>query len=70
MDKIRLVHDVVGKALMVLLGDPASEHICEETADEVVLMKDAVGHVIGLEILHCHPAGTGLTVETIVTPAA
>ena len=72
MDKIRLVHDIVGSTLTMWLGDPSTEHICEETADEVVLMKDAAGRLIGVEILHYRPATVGavLNVETFVTPAA
>lgn len=68
MDKIKVVHDTVGHTLTVWLDDPAKEHVCEETADEVVLMKDAAGRVIGFELLHYQPAGTGqgLAVETVV----
>ena len=53
------------------LGDPAKEHVCEETADEVVLMKDALGCVIGFELLHYAPAdpAAGLTVETVLRAA-
>jgi hypothetical protein len=43
MDAIKIVHDAVGQTLRVWLDDPAKEHICEETQDEVVLMKDASG---------------------------
>lgn len=68
MDKIRVIHDAVGHTLTVWLEDPAKEHICEETTDEVVLMKDANGRVIGFELLHYHPteAMAGLAVETVV----
>ncbi len=55
MDTIRVVHDEVGHTLTVWLDDPALEHVCEETADEVVLMKDATGRVIGFEVLHYRP---------------
>jgi hypothetical protein len=40
MDKIKVVHDVEGQTLTVWLDDPAKEAVCEETTDEVVLMKD------------------------------
>jgi hypothetical protein len=72
MDKIKVIHDIVGHTLTVWLDDPAKEHICEETADEVVLMKDASGRVIGFELLHYRPVepSTGLTVETVVQTAA
>jgi uncharacterized protein YuzE len=68
MDKIRVIHDTVGHTLTIWVGDPQSEHVAEETADEVVVMKDAQGRVIGVEVLHYRPATVepGLAVETIV----
>lgn len=68
MDKIKIVHDAVGHTLTVWLDDPATEHVCEETRDEIVLMKDASGRVIGFEMLHYRPvqAAAGLAVETVV----
>ena len=46
--------------------------MCEETTEEVVLMKDASGHVIGFELLHYRPADAtlGLAVETVVRASA
>lgn len=71
MDKIKIVHDTTGHTLTVWLDDPSKEHVCEETADEVVLMKDAQGKIIGFELLHYHPkGGTGLSVETVVRAEA
>jgi hypothetical protein len=68
MDKIRVIHDTVGHTLTVWMADPSQEYVCEETADEVVLMKDASGHVIGFELLHYQPAGAGrdLAIEAVV----
>jgi hypothetical protein len=68
VDKIKVIHDATGHTLTVWLDDPAKEHICEETAEEVVLMKDASGRVIGFELLHYHPAegARGLAVETVI----
>ncbi len=70
MDKIKVIHDLAGQTLTVWFGDPAKESVCEETADEVVLMKDAGGKVIGFELLNYRPAegAAGLTVETVVRP--
>jgi hypothetical protein len=39
MTKIRVIHDTVGKTLTVWLDDPEKEHVAEETAEEVILMK-------------------------------
>lgn len=71
MDKISVIHDVSGRTLTVWLDDPGKEHICEETTDEVILMKDKEGRVIGFELLHYRPCSgeTGLVVETIVRGA-
>jgi len=68
MDQIKVVHDALGHTLTIWLDDPNLEHICEETADEVVLMKDVNGRVIGFELLHYRPAQSspGLSVETVV----
>jgi hypothetical protein len=69
MDTIKVIHDAVGHTLTIWLDDPTKEHVCEETADEVILMKDTAGRVIGFELLHYRPAasaGTGLAVETVV----
>jgi hypothetical protein len=68
MDQIKVIHDALGHTLTVWLDDPNLEHVCEETADEVVLMKDATGRVIGFELLHYRPAQSspGLSVETVI----
>ena len=54
------------------VDDPVKEAVCEETIDEVVLMKDANDRVIGFELLHYRPADAelGLAVETIIRVAA
>lgn len=69
MDKLKVIHDVVGHTLTVWFDEPGKEHVCEETSDEVVLMKDRDGRVIGFELLHYAPsvqAWKGLSVETVV----
>lgn len=52
MAQVKVAYDRVGNTLTVWLGDPQDEYICEETGDEVVLMKDKMGHVIGFEKLN------------------
>ncbi len=47
-----MFHDRDGKTLTVWFGDSRNEYVCEETGDEVVLMKDSAGHVIGFEKLN------------------
>lgn len=68
MEKIKVVHDTKGHTLTVWFDDPAKEHVCEETSEEIVLIKDVGGRVIGFEMLNYHLADEikGLSVETIV----
>jgi hypothetical protein len=47
MEKVRVFYDRVGNTLTVWFGDPQDEYVCEETGDEVILMKDRTGRVIG-----------------------
>ena len=52
MEKIRVYHDRTGNTLSVWFDDPNKEHLCEEIGDDVVLMKDRRGRVIGFERLN------------------
>jgi uncharacterized protein YuzE len=68
VDKVRVYYDRTGNTLTVWFDDPKREHVCEEIDDDIVLMKDAEGRVIGFERLNYlsrkHQAqGTPLPVE-------
>jgi hypothetical protein len=52
MDKVRIYYDRAGNTLTVWFDDPAKETVCEEIGDDVVLMKDRRGRVIGCERLN------------------
>ncbi len=52
MEKIRVFYDKQGNTLNVWFDDPLLEHVCEETGDEVILVKDKGGRVIGFEKLN------------------
>ena len=52
MDKVRVYFDRTGNTLTVWFDDPAKESVCEEIDDDVVLMKDRRGRVIGFERLN------------------
>jgi uncharacterized protein YuzE len=72
MAKIKVIHDTAGQTLTIWLDDPAGEHVCEETSEETILMKDASGRVIGFEILNYRPceADGVLSVESVVRAAS
>lgn len=52
MDKVRVYYDRTGNTLTVWFDDPATEVVCQEIGDDVILMKDRRGRVIGLERLN------------------
>lgn len=52
MGKVKIFHDTERNTLSVWFDDPEKEAVCEETGDEVVLVKDDEGNVIGFEKLN------------------
>jgi hypothetical protein len=58
MEEIRIIMDKKGNTLHVWFDDPSKEHICEETGDEVILIKDIDGKVIGFEKLNFKVSAT------------
>jgi uncharacterized protein YuzE len=52
MARVKVFYDRQGNTLTVWFGDPQEEYVCEETGEEVVLMKDRAGSVIGFEKLN------------------
>jgi uncharacterized protein YuzE len=52
MALVKVYYDKEGNTLTVWFSDPKEEYVCEETGEEVVLMKDKSGRVIGFEKLN------------------
>ncbi len=52
MANVKVYYDRQGNTLTVWFEDPRSEHSCEETGEEIVLMKNLAGKVIGFEKLN------------------
>jgi len=52
MAQVKVYYDRTGNTLTVWFGNPQDEYVCEETGDEVILMKDKSGQVIGIEKLN------------------
>ncbi len=71
MEKIRVYYDSHGNTLNVWFTHPNKEHVCEETGEEVVLVKDRRGKVIGFEKLNFLPGNRHsikqLPVEVLVS---
>ena len=68
MAQVKVFYDRTGNTLTVWFGDPQEEYVCEETGDEVILMKDRAGRVIGFEKLNVATEGAvplGIAFETI-----
>ena len=52
MAQVKVFYDQEGNTLTVWFGNPEDEYIVEETGEEIVLMKDKKGVVIGFEKLN------------------
>lgn len=50
--EVKICYDRDGNTLTVWFGDPTDEYVAEETGEEIVLMKDRAGKVIGFEKLN------------------
>ena len=56
MDSVKIYYDEIGKTLTVWFDEPDKEFLVEETEEEVLLIKDRAGNVIGFERLNYPPA--------------
>ncbi|WP_414546520.1 DUF2283 domain-containing protein [Nostoc sp. CCY0012] len=52
MAQVKVFHDKTDNTPLVCFGNPEDEYEVEETGDEVLLMKDQDGKVIGFEKLN------------------
>ena len=67
MAHIRVIHDPAGETLTIYWDDPHREEVCEEVNEELVLIKDSTGKLIGLEKMFYRPSAgkQAVTVETV-----
>lgn len=68
MVQVRVCYDQAGNTLTIWFGNPQDEYVCEETGDEMILMKDKLGQVIGFEKLNFaipQPAHLQVAFETV-----
>ncbi|MFN0146182.1 MAG: hypothetical protein ACKVT1_06710 [Dehalococcoidia bacterium] len=64
MAEITLHHDTQGGTLVIYWGNPDDEDVCDHTDSDVVVMLDASGRAIGIEVLNYEPTDSGpLTVR-------
>jgi uncharacterized protein YuzE len=52
MAEMKIFHDTVGRSLVVWFGNPNDEVIAENVGDDLIVMKDDHGCVIGFEKLN------------------
>ena len=63
-----MFYDQAGNTLIVWFGNPQAEYGCEETGEEVILLKDQAEDVIGFEKLNFvipRPAHLQVAFETV-----
>lgn len=52
MAELKVFHDRAGATLTVWFAESSDEVVCEEAGDDVILMKNKLGQVIGFEKLN------------------
>jgi hypothetical protein len=70
MAEVKVFYDQTGNTLTVWFGNPQDEYVCEETGEEVILMKDKEGRVIGFEKLNfsvAEPQSLRVAFEAVTT---
>lgn len=70
MIHIKVYYDREGNTLTVWFGNPTEEYVAEETGEEIVLMKDRDGKVIGFEKLNFAAQSTDAVRVAFETTAA
>lgn len=70
MKPIKVFFDRVGNTLNVWFDDPEKEYVSEETSEEVVLVKDKDGKLIGFEVLNYLSADEAMNVTVVPVEAA
>jgi uncharacterized protein YuzE len=65
--QVKVYYDTVGNTLTVWWGNPENAVISEETGEEMVLMKDQEGRVIGFEKWNVtsHPGAARVQFEAL-----
>ncbi len=58
MEQVKVYYDRTANTLTVWFGRPEDERVSEETGDEIVLMKNRSGKVIGFEKLNYSPSSS------------
>ena len=56
MAEVKVYYDKQGETLTVWFGDPSTAGVSEEAGDDIILLKDKNGAVIGLEKLNFVPS--------------
>ena len=66
MAALKIYYDREGKTLTVWFDDPEKEYVAEETGEEIILIKDYNGKVIGFERLNYEVVSTeAIEVEAV-----
>lgn len=52
METLKIYHDEVGKKLTIWFDDPNKEFLVDEVEEDISLIKDKNGNIIGIERLN------------------
>jgi len=67
MAHLKIFQDSQANSLVVWFGNPNDEYIYEETGDEIILMKNKLGQVIGFEKLNFSHQLVSLSASQLLT---
>jgi hypothetical protein len=56
MAKIKIMHDQIAESLTIYFYEPTNNHLCEETDDGMILIRDEkTKKLLGFELLYYKP---------------
>ncbi len=72
MEQVKVFYDATGNTLTVWFGNPADEDVSTMVEDDLIVMKDKAGRVIGIEKLFfaAQPGTLRVQFETIASVLA
>jgi len=65
MNQLKIIHDTGGKTLTIWFDEPKHEAVAEEIGQDIVVMKDKSGTVIGYEKLNYISSDQELPIEIV-----
>jgi hypothetical protein len=66
MAQMKMIHDPIREILPIDWDDPEHMEICESIGQGIILIKDALGKVVGFDRLYFRPSNPSQELEAIL----